>query len=120
MLYVVLAMGYIGVIAAEVLQHPKMLARAIKKRFDEGIYQSQKVAFVLQDDSITTTTNGNHEKRITWDEFQKIVETPDGFLMYLNKQVFLWLPLSALRPADSSDTLRTIWREYKLEYARVK
>lgn len=119
MLYLVLAMGYIGVVFAEIMQHPKMIARAIHKRFEDGTYRAQKVALVMKENSIISTTDGKHETTMSWGDIQKIVETPDGFLMYLNKRAFLWLPFDSLRPDDADTTLRTIWREQQLEYARI-
>lgn len=119
MMLVVLGVGYIGVVAAEVMQHPKMIARAIRKRFEQGIYQAQRVSFTIKDENITTQTDGKYEKQMTWHEFYKIVETPDGFLMYLNKQIFLWLPLDSIRPTDAEESLKEIWKSNKLECARV-
>lgn len=120
LMLVAVALGYLGVIGAEVLNHPRTQARTIRRRFARGAYQPQRVAYVIREDGLTTTTDGAHAQHIPWGGFQRVVETPDGFLLYRDRAVFLWLPADALRPAgEATVMLRAIWARHALPVTRV-
>lgn len=102
------AVAYVGVLINEVVRHPKMIRRSAEKGFDGRPDKNKLIRFIIHDDHIESSTEGLDESRIEWHTIEKVIETPTGFLLYLNQELFLWIPNEAIQPKGDITRLRQI------------
>lgn len=103
--------AYLGVVISEVLRHPSMVHRAAEKAFVDRPDKDKMVRFEFDDEAILSGTEGFGESTIQWDDIQRVIETPTGFLFYLNKQVYIWVPEEAIKPKSDIGRLRELVQE---------
>lgn len=105
--------AYIAVIISEVTRHPKWIERSAKKLFDRALDKEQTVRFEIDGRAIHASTEGVGSGTTAWEDVHQIVETNDGFLIYLNKQVFLWVPAEAFKPKSDIARFRKLIKDKK-------
>lgn len=83
---VFIAMGLLLILTHTVIQ-PWLIRRNFRHRPDNGI----EIEWHISTDRLQTrSTHGASE--MTWKAFGKVVQSPDGFLLYPFNQLFFWLP----------------------------
>ncbi len=110
-LLILLGMAYIGVISAEVTRHPRYVEWSARRMFSRFSDQNKMVTFTLDRRGIQ-----RGETLTEWDEIDKVLETGDGFLLYLNKDMFLWIPKGAFRPKAALAQFRQLLAEKQISY----
>ncbi|MDJ0757719.1 MAG: YcxB family protein [Ardenticatenaceae bacterium] len=115
-LVVLAGIAYGGVIINEVSRHPEVIARKVKKRFADRPDKDKMLSFEIDTEDIETQTEGLASHKIGWQEIHKVVDTPTGFLFYLNRHVFIWLPQKAVGPNGTVKQLRRLIQERAPEY----
>ena len=101
-------LAYVGVLVNELMRHPKVVERSARRLFARHADQNKRVTFVIDETAVSATTEDVGESRTLWDNVQQVRETDDGFLLYLNKQLFLWIPRKAIQPQSDLERLRQI------------
>jgi|SRR4030095_4170167 YcxB-like protein len=73
--------------------------------FDKRSDANCKLEWILSKEEIKFETEFV-KSNIRWPVFQKVVETPDGFLLYLPSNIFHWLPFSAFESDECCKKVR--------------
>ncbi len=81
------------------------LSRKYDRRPDKGI----EIESVFTDTGIESKYEGG-EGRTEWTMLAKWIETPEGFLIYPNESVFVWMPFSAFEKDKDIESLRELAR----------
>ncbi len=55
-----------------------------------------------------------------WSAYYKIVQSPEGFLFYLEKQIFNWLPRHALNCKEDLSRLERLIQQAAVRFDKIK
>jgi hypothetical protein len=64
------------------------------------------VQWEISDAKVKIESAGWMRAEFKWHQFERVAEHTDGFLFYLNKNRYLWLPFSAFEQSDVLETVR--------------
>jgi hypothetical protein len=67
-------------------------------------YRNRVITFSISADSVAWQAEGAAECRASWDQVEKVMRTPSGFLLYWNPLSFEWLPFHAFFAEDGPGT----------------
>lgn len=73
------------------LARPFLRKRYFSSQLKKSPIHGKEITFTLQEKAITTQTDVS-EGTIQWSAFYLTSTTPDGFLLYPQKNLFSWLP----------------------------
>lgn len=110
-IFALVGVTYLAVMISEVNQHPKMVHRAAVQAFANRPDKNKVVHFEFDDQAILSGTEGMGESTIQWDDVTKVIETRSGFLFYLKRQMYIWVPEEAIKPQSDIGRLRELVQE---------
>ena len=113
------AVAWIAVMISEVSRHPMWVERKARRLFDRHMSDRQRVRMTITDQGIESVTDGMGEGQAAWSDIERVLETPDGFLLYLSKQVFLWVPKRAFRPKTDLKRFIKMVKKHDCEYTTL-
>lgn len=102
------AIAYVAVVISEVSRHPMWIERSARRMFSRHLDKDQAVKFEIDKQGIRSSTEGVGENNVEWADIERVMEAQDGFLVYLNKQLFLWIPRSSFRPKSDIKRFRKL------------
>lgn len=87
--------------------------RILKRRYLKIIRSSphlgKAVIWKINEDKIIQTLDiAKSESK--WESFLNTVSTPDGFLVYIQKNIYFWIPISGLINKSDEPELRNLFR----------
>ena len=106
--------AYIAVIISEVTRHPKWVEWSARKLFARSLDQSQMLQYKMDGRTIRSISDDTVANEVKWDDVQNVVETEDGFLVYIDKKFFYWLPTESFKPKSDIARFRKLIKDKKI------
>jgi hypothetical protein len=78
--------------------------RVVTRRHASSSTRDRHVTWEIAEDKLLSETEGISKAELTWAMFVKVIETPEGWMMFQNKMLFHWIPRSGL--ANEADIAR--------------
>ena len=74
---------------------------------------------MLEEDAFQVRTNES-ESRQNWSQISKVRKTHNGFLLYPNKTVYFWIPVTAFATEDDCTRAEELLRSKVKDFANVR
>jgi len=98
------AMGlFLTVVGTALLLSPLMIRHTSLKHYSKRPDRDMVVTWAFHPDHITTTTEAS-SATFEWRMISRILQTGSGFLLYMNDQIFHWVPAHAFRNSEDFET----------------
>ncbi len=88
------------------------VSRGFNKRPDANAL----VEWEISEEKIKSQCEGLASSESQWKLFIKVVETNDGFLFYLQKNLFYWLPFSAFEQPEEIEKVKQFVKANGVQY----
>jgi hypothetical protein len=108
---------YFCVMGAALLSSRLWTRRFILKLYNQRHDRDSEVSWMISSDEITTKSEAS-DSRFEWRVISRVVECPQGFLLYLNNQLFHWLPGHAFKGEGGKEFAALAERHVK-QYDRM-
>jgi hypothetical protein len=91
------------------------VSRGFSERPDANFF----IEWEISEEKINTRCEGLASSELHWKLFVRIVEASDGFLFYLHKNRFQWLPFSAFEQTEGIEKIRQFAKANGVQYVRT-
>lgn len=78
--------------------HKKLL----RSRFQKSDQKDKEISLVIDDDGVSAKTDDKVEGQFGWDEINKVVRTPRGFLLYRGVN-YIWVPIASFANTEATE-----------------
>jgi len=91
-----------------------------RRKFKKQDVANKKVEWEISDAAVASHCEDLYKTEMSWLFFDKIVEAPDGFLLYLKKtNTFFWLPYDKFDTPGGPEIIRKLAKENNLIFQRI-
>jgi YcxB-like protein len=91
----------------------------IRRRFKKRPDRDARVVWTINDDNLRIKTEES-ETRQNWNQIYKARKARNGFLLYLNDAMFIWLPVTSFESEDDQVKTEALLRIKIKDFARIR
>lgn len=91
-----------------------------RRHFKKGETANKIVEWIFSEEMVVSNCEGLVKAEMSWVFFDKIVETPDGFMLYFKrKDTFFWLPYDAFEIPEGRAMVKRFAIKNKLKHVQM-
>ena len=91
----------------------------LKQVFDRQRFKDQEFEWSAGESGISYVS-GSDKALFSWYDVQRVVETPDGFLAYMSKEGYSWLPAASFTSQDGAARLRHLLQSRQVQRRTIR
>ena len=89
-----------------------------RRRFQSNPHKNTQVSWIFSEEKLSSEGDGFNSS-LAWKKVFRFLDSPKGFLVYPQKQIFYWIPFSSFKSTSEIDCVRQIAKSQVATYKTV-